>query len=270
MSTPCVTVQSPRHDPAVWEDIWNRDVPIARDDALLERERRGRRWALVRAAVEESFGGFSGLRCVELGSGRGDLSVLMAEAGAAVTLVDYCEAALDAARARFMRLGLEAEFHRADFLNELDIPANSFHVVSSLGVIEHFRGSDRLRAVRAHERALVPGGLALISVPHARCLPYRLWKWYLERRGCWPYGMELPYSRRELGQLCSHAGFGRIALHSFGFWQSVGDHWVKRLTHYLPDWSAVPSLLDSSMGLILLAIAESCAGRQALEEKQGC
>jgi cyclopropane fatty-acyl-phospholipid synthase-like methyltransferase len=179
----------------------------------------------------------------------------MAEAGARVTLVDYSASALDSAKRRFERLGLAAEFQHRDFLADSPTLAETFHVASSLGVIEHFRGADRLRTVRAHGQVLQPGGLAVISVPNASCPPYRLWKLYLECRGWWPYGMEIPYSRGELRRLCLKAGFERVETHGAGFWQSVADHWVKRLASWAPDWSASRSMLDPWMGLILLAVA---------------
>ncbi|MCO6437537.1 MAG: class I SAM-dependent methyltransferase [Phycisphaerae bacterium] len=265
MTAPSVTVNTTAHDPAVWDRVWQREVPVVKDDAILDRERRGPRWKLVRGAVTGRFGSFRGLRCIELGSGRGDLSVLMAEQGANVTLFDYSDTALDAAQRRFDRLGLQAEFLRGDFLNDRSVE-DSFDVASSLGVIEHFRGDDRTRTVRAHLNALRPGGLAVISVPHAACIPYRIWKFYLERRGRWPYGTELPYSKTELGRRCVQAGFEEVALHTFGFWQSVGDHWVKQFTPYRPDWSASRSIWDRWMGLVLLAMAWKASDSVAPQE----
>jgi SAM-dependent methyltransferase len=202
--------------------------------------------------LEASFGTIRGLRTIELGSGRGDLSTLLAERGAEVTLVDSSEKALTQARHRFDRLGLDARFVCADFLHEAARWRGGFDVALSSGVIEHFEGADRTTVVRAHCDALAPGGLAVISVPNAWCLPYRVWKFHLEHRGWWPYGLELPYSRPELLRRMRLAGFGRVEGVCMGLWQSVGDHWAKRWLRDKPDWSRYRSVLDGLMGLILL------------------
>ena len=51
--------------------------------------------------LNNAFGRIKGLNTIELGSGRGDLSVLLAERGANVTLLDASDAALEQARERF-------------------------------------------------------------------------------------------------------------------------------------------------------------------------
>ena len=192
------------------------------------------------------------MRTIELGCGRGDLSALLAERGADVTLLDQSQAALDAARERFLRLGLSARLERSDMFKACRSLTGDYDVVVSLGVVEHFRGDNRTAALAAHHRMLRPGGLAVISVPHAQCLPYRAWKAYLEFRGWWPYGMEIPYSRTELIRRARAAGFERINTHAMGFRQSIADHWCKRITGRRPKWADTPSLLDGLMGFVLL------------------
>ena len=240
---------------AVWDRLWRYQPSDRRDDALIAREQRSPRWALIVARLEEAFGSLEGLRTIELGSGRGDLSALLARHGADVTLLDASARALDQARCRFERLGLAARYVQADFLDPFDGGSARFDVSLSSGVIEHFRGNDRTRTVRAHLEVLRPGGMAIISVPNARCLPYRLWKCYLEFRGWWPYGMEIPYTASELRQRAHRAGFIRAEAHCVGFWQSVGDHWGRSLMGRGPDWVGKPSRLDSLMGMTLLTFA---------------
>lgn len=236
-----------------WDRVWNHHPPDAKDDALLDRERRGPRWACIVEKIVKSFGSIHGLRTIELGSGRGDLSALLAERGAQVTLLDSSEKALAQARYRFERLGIGARFIRDDFFNKSGSWRRSFDVALSSGVIEHFRGEDRTKVVRVHHDTLSSNGMAIISVPHAWCLPYRAWKSYLERRGWWPYGMELPYTRHELIRRMRLVGFERTEGRCMGWWQSIGDHCVKMWSRRRPDWSRRRSMLDGIMGLTLLA-----------------
>lgn len=240
----------------VWERVWRHRPSDAKDDALLAREYRGPRWRLMVERLTSSLGTICGLRTLELGSGRGDLSILLAEAGACVTLIDRSDRALHEARRRFDRLGLTAEYRQGDIL---DLPGDclgQFDVTLSIGVLEHFQGEQRTRAIQSHHDTLRPGGLAIISVPHAWCPPYRLWKAYLELRGWWPYGMEIPFTHREIVKRARSAGFGRAESISLGLWQSIGDHWIKRLRGRGPDWSNRPSRLDQMMGLVLLLFAQ--------------
>ncbi len=205
--------------------------------------------------LEASFGSLEGLRTIELGSGRGDLSALLARRGARVTLLDTSDRALAQARSRFDRLGLTANYMQADMLGGLDRCREQYDVALSSGVIEHFTDRDRTLAVRAHHDVLRPGGAAIISVPYAWCIPYRLWKSYLELRGCWPYGLEVPYTKRELVRRAKEIGFGRVDARCMGFWQSVGDHWGKSVLGLRVDWVDRPCVLDGIMGLVLLLSA---------------
>jgi SAM-dependent methyltransferase len=240
---------------AVWDRLWRATPDDAKDDAALDRERRSPRWALVVQKLIAAHGTLSNLRTIELGSGRGDLSALLAERGAQTTLLDQSARALDEARRRFARLHLAATFTDGDLLGDLDEHRAAYDAAISLGVIEHFRGEDRTRVLRAHYEVLRPGGLAIVSVPNAWCPPYRAWKAYLELRGWWPYGLEIPYSRRELLSRAAEAGFARAEVVGLNFWQSVGDHFGRSLLGRGPDWVDRPSLLDRTAGSVLVLFA---------------
>lgn len=246
---------------AVWDRLWTYEPSDEKDAALLAREYNGPRWQLVRHALEHIFGTLDGLRTVELGAGRGDLSALLAREGAEVTLFDQSDTALASAQRRFDRLGLAGRFEKGDLLGGLAPWRTQFDVAISLGVIEHFKAYDRTRVLQAHRDVLVSGGVAVVSVPNRLCPPYRLWKAYLELRGWWPYGMERPYSRRELRRRARAAGLADVRVYGLGLWQSVADHWIKRVRGKGPDWSNKPSLLDPWLGSVLLMFGRSDAAR---------
>lgn len=252
----------------VWEQLWKYTPSDDKDAWLVDREARSPRWSTIVRRLLAWFGGLSGLRTVELGSGRGDLSALLAQAGARVTLVDLSDRALEQAQKRFHRMGLAGEFTQADFLDPAALPHGSFDVALSSGVIEHFQDTQRTRAIGGHLDLLREGGAAVISVPNASCVPYRLWKLYLEARGCWPYGFERPYSRRELRRRAVEAGVEECEVVGVGFWQSVGDHWIRNVWKRRADWVERRSCLDATMGMSLVMFARKKPG-ETMERHDG-
>lgn len=244
----------------VWNQLWDHAPSERKDDWLIERESRSPRWSVITQRLLSAFGAIGGLRTIELGSGRGDLSVLLAQSGAKVTLLDISEKALAQARQRFERLGLHAEYLPADFHATGSLPVKTYDVSLSSGVIEHFEDAERTRSVRAHLDLLREGGMAIISVPNAHCAPYRLWKKYLELRGCWPYGVEIPYTRRELARRLAEVGGVSEGVLGVGFWQSVGDHWVRNIFKGKADWVDRRSVLDHAFGMSLLVFARNRVG----------
>lgn len=239
---------------AVWDRVWQHRPSIDKDRALIHREENSTRWALIGNALMKTFGRIEGLRTIELGAGRGDLSFLLASRGADVTLLDSSPTVLDLARKRFERFGVSADYVQADLFDTATLETR-YDVSLSSGVIEHFRSCDRLRSVRAHRAVLRPGGLAVISVPNAACIPYRLWKAYLELRGWWPYGVEVPYSKRELARLARLAGFDHRRVSCTAFLRSVGDHFCRTFLHRRPSWTDRASVLDGTMGFTLTLFA---------------
>ena len=267
MSVNPIILESPSAPQAagsgVWERLWRHRLAPERDDEVIRREARGRRWRRIEATLNETFGRIEGLRTLELGAGRGDLSLLLAARGAKVTVLDRSPGALKRARERFERWDLPAEYVRGDLFDAVNPGGSGYDVVLSLGVVEHFRGADRKAAIRAHRLVLRPGGMAVICVPHAACPPYRMWKAYLELRGRWPYGLEIPYSKREMARLAKASGFSLWRLTCDGFLQSAGDHLLRRFLKHRPGWVDSPCFLDNALGgaLTLLAwTANAAAG----------
>jgi 2-polyprenyl-3-methyl-5-hydroxy-6-metoxy-1,4-benzoquinol methylase len=255
-TSPAITLKDESANRSVWERIWRNDTPATKDDAVLSRERNGARWAFAREFIASRFGSLQGLRCIELGAGRGDFSALLADGGAEVTLVDFSDGALEQARSRFDRLKLPGRFVKADIFEVGNDLAGRFDIAVSLGVIEHFRGARRSEVIAAHADVLRPGGMAVLSVPNTHCPPYRLWKLVLELRGWWPYGMEIPYSRRELARRSKEAGLAVAGSHCCGFWRSAGDHVVKGLLRAsCGEWDC-SSVWDRRFGSMLTLYAE--------------
>jgi len=151
--------------------------------------------------------------CIEIGSGLGKLSLLLAMTGARPSLLDSSAPTLEQARAFFADMKVPVETVVGD---ALDIPPElegKFNLSMSLGVNEHFRGAARQGIFDAHAKVLQPGGCTLIGVPNRHCLSYRIalrmWKW----TGRWPHDLyEYGFSRRELVRRMRDAGFADISV----------------------------------------------------------
>jgi 2-polyprenyl-3-methyl-5-hydroxy-6-metoxy-1,4-benzoquinol methylase len=215
---PPAPASDPRSQPEVWRAVW-QTTQLTEEGVrkTIRREQRTLRWQAIRRAFLERFGTLRGITTIELGAGTGDISLLLALEGAVPTLFDADERALDLARFKFSVAGLEPAAEVGDFL-QLDASMRGrFDAAVSYGTVEHFAGPDRALACRAHVDVIRPGGSVAISVPNAHCLPYRVNKWRLERRGAWPWGLELPYTRAELGRIATAIGLDDWFIHGSSF-----------------------------------------------------
>jgi 2-polyprenyl-3-methyl-5-hydroxy-6-metoxy-1,4-benzoquinol methylase len=107
-----------------------------------------------------------GDRVLEIGFAPGKhLAWLAARLGAEVSGIDYSEGGVAQAQRLFEALGLRGDL-RCEDLFANDFAPESFDLVYSIGVIEHF--DDPRPAVRQHLRLVRPGGVALLLVPNFR------------------------------------------------------------------------------------------------------
>lgn len=238
-----------------WGKIWASSSSSSEvlGRALAEEERSSRFGRILGRVAEEGLD-LKGLRTVELGAGRGTVSLLLAARGADVTLVDSSEEAVSAARRLFGFAGLKGSFERADILDLPGVMLGKFDAAMSFGVAEHFTGGARAGVFSSHAAVLRPGGLAFISVPNARCLPYRVWKFAKEALGTWEYGTEVPFSEGELLRLCSAAGIGEAEVFGSGFLFALDRFSARGLLSRMGMDSAGDSRLDAGFGYALTVL----------------
>lgn len=139
---------SPFRDSIVqFDDNWKR-CPEARYNHWV----RGRPSNQIQLAFrqhwklfQEMMAGEDAGRCLEVGCGRGSISSYFADHGFDCFLLDSSKTVLETAQAIFGRNGHRATFVHGD---ALDIPfeADSFDVVVSIGLLEHFEDVERLLA----------------------------------------------------------------------------------------------------------------------------
>ena len=212
--------------PADWGREW-AETPL--DLEAPHAEAKTLRWREQERLIRERFGGFEGLRAIEIGAGRGLNGFLFAERGARVTLLDLEPLPLEQARTLFTAHGLEVETVLGDVF---DLPAElrgPFDVSMSYGLCEHFLGERRLGVVAAHLELLRPGGLALLGVPNRWSPVYRAWIAVLMRRGTWPLGTEVPFSPAEAAALARAAGGDPLEPRFGSFAASVVNHGVNQV-----------------------------------------
>ena len=179
----------------VWTGIWNsiQHITFTQDPYV---------WKFYKLLLGNYR--FKGKKVLEIGSGTGINTALMARQGAKVVFFDQSQAALDLARKTMELWGLDGEYVKGDAFDYSF--KQEFDLVHSEGVVEHFLSRRRQEILEVHAGAAKRGGKVLIIVPHAGCMGYRIGKRLAQATGTWLYGGEYPYTARELGARMKLAG----------------------------------------------------------------
>lgn len=112
-------------------------------------------WTLFNTFMDSpAFNG--GKRVLEVGCGRGSLSSYFSEAGYDCTLLDLSPDVIEIAKKIFSQNGLSGDFRVGDAY-DLALDDNSFDLVFSIGVFEHFE--DIVTPIKEQIRVLDKGGL---------------------------------------------------------------------------------------------------------------
>lgn len=127
---------------------WTRGQPVNQIQLAFRRH-----WLTFQRLLNGDEGN---RKCLEVGCGRGSLSAYFADAGWDCTLLDLSPRALERAQEAFKKEKLPAQFDIGDCL-ALPYPDNSFDLVFSIGLLEHFQEIDRV--ISEQLRVLAPGGL---------------------------------------------------------------------------------------------------------------
>lgn len=113
------------------------------------------------ARIMEPLKPWDGRKALEVGAGRGTMSMYFADAGFDCTLLDACEKPLEQAKLQFERHGLKCETHVGDAM-QLPFEDESFDVVFSYGLMEHFENI--FPPILEQARVLRSGGLLVSYV----------------------------------------------------------------------------------------------------------
>jgi ubiquinone/menaquinone biosynthesis C-methylase UbiE len=204
---------------AYWTDVYSE----GRLEALVYQERRDRAFRAV-ADLELR----TGASILELGSGAGELAVMLARAGYTVTATDTADAMLERTAQRAASEGLTLAVQRAD-THELPFGDESFDAVVALGVLPWLHSPGRALAELA--RVLRPGGFVLLSADNARRLNELLDPWLtwllapprrslrrrLEARGRASGATSRRHTRSEVERMLGEAGLAPVFSQAIGF-----------------------------------------------------
>lgn len=157
------------------------------------------------------------------GSGRYGLSFAQDLPRSTVRIVDMVEESLDFISRLSQELGLRnVQVGREDAF-KLSFPDNSFDVVFSDAVIQHFPNPEN--ALKEMTRVLKPNSPLIVSVVNARN-PHTLYKAWLKLwRKPYPYGYEKSFTKKELRELFAKSGLEVIA--EDGFYTAYGIYRLK-------------------------------------------
>lgn len=194
--------QEARHKKDSWDDLWR-----SRKRLYVYRN--------VLHTAEQYLGGLAGKDVLEVGCGRGATLLEFACRGANVVGLDYSAEALSVCRALESQCDLKGH---ATFVNgdaaQLPFPAESFDLVFSVGLIEHFR--DPLRLIAEQKRVARKGGFVLVQVPQKYSV-YTLVKQTMIGLRKWRYGgWETQYSDREISALVAESGLQVEDVYGYG------------------------------------------------------
>lgn len=130
-----------------------------------------------------------GDKVLELGSGTGEISGHLAYADRIVTLLDFSQEMLDFSEDIFKGF-LSANFYKADVIKPFAFNTDTFDVVFSVGLLEHFGDEIIVQILKNASR--VCKGQIISLVPNALSVPYMMGKSLQEQAGTWKWGLEDP------------------------------------------------------------------------------
>ena len=166
-----------------------------------------------------------GSRCLEVGSGSGRLSVLLARRGHQLTCIDYTSEGLQAARRNFAATQVRGRFVQGDAFM-LPFATGSFDAVFSTGLLEHFE--DPLPVVTEMVRVVRPGGVFFSDIVPRKFSSLRAFDFM--RPG--PPVFERTFTRQEILQLLASVDLQRIGAFPGGVFPPLWLPLVIRSKHY--------------------------------------
>ena len=171
---------------------------------------RAFRWKFWRMRIEHVYKqllkhiDMHDVKILELGSGSGESSLLLANTLTAkkIVLVDSNKMALSIAKNNLPDIPVEF-INKSIFDLESEID-EQFDIVHSEGLLEHFRGNQRLEVLRLHSKYCKPNGFVLVFAVYDS-LRYRAGRAILNMLDKWDYYDEIPFTESELSCLLNKA-----------------------------------------------------------------
>lgn len=186
-----------------------------------------------------------GERVLEVGSGTGEMSLRLAQAGRQVTVLDYSPDSLKLTKACAEELGVPIDAVLADATKRLPFGDAEFHCVWSSGVLEFYSPEERAAVIT--EMARTSSDRVLVMVSNGASLAYRAGKQNQVLRGAWAYGPEMlaPTLRDEFGA----AGLDVVTEYTVG---------AKHALKFLPSSHPLRRELEAWMDAVTRSELDDC------------
>ena len=198
-----------------WERYWAEREEI--DDVYSNEDRIQR--ALESLPLE-------GRWCMEVGAGSGRDSLVLAQRGAKVIVLDYTRSSFHVIRKQAEQLGLTVHPVCAD-ARRMPFREGDLSLVFHQGLMEHFR--DPMPLLVENTRVLHPGGHLLVDVPQ-RFHVYTVAKLIMILLDRWFAGWETQYSPDELEGYLRRADLQVVS--TYGEW-FVPGFFYRSLRYFL-------------------------------------
>jgi SAM-dependent methyltransferase len=161
----------------------------------------------IMAGIAEFLGDLRGRDVLELGSGMGEMTTLLARSGARVTAIDISPGSIAMARRRARLHGVD---HAVDFVvaagEQLPLATDRFDVVAGKAVLHHL---DVARAGPELHRVLRPGGRAAFAEPLGTNPAVAFARDHLPYPGKNPRGADVPLDYDAIGAWEAPFSFAR-------------------------------------------------------------
>lgn len=201
----------------VWEHCWDQwdAKPSYEEDVRQHRAERGPLYELFEPSLAEK--GPSPLRILEVGCGTAiDASFLAQQPSRQVIGIDFQLGALRVAQKISASFPCHPFFSVSD-ATRLSFPNQTFDLVFSQGLLEHFR--DPMPLLQEQVRVLKKGGTLVVDVPqrYAGFGTYSLRKHWKIARGKWPWGWETEFSCPQIKRMGKSLGLVPTGATGYGF-----------------------------------------------------
>ena len=195
------------------QDMWGSDAPPNIENTFRSclGYANSPGWLFIKEHVNKTFGEFGGLRTIELGSGLGKVSILFALLGAEITLVDYSDKQLSAAKVVHDYFATSAQIKKDNIFSLPKEQYSGYDIAMSFGTAEHFLKNERQSVFDSHAGVLKHGGLAILWVPNRYGVLFHLGRTarrVIGRGGT--HVVEKSFTRRELRLRATAAGLADI------------------------------------------------------------
>ena len=226
-----------------WQEKKLRDVSLE-----IKQVKQSNMTKKIHTVLRQEFGSLSRINSIEIGSGLGLDSLVLAMNGAKVTLLDYSGIALANAQQVFNKYGITPTLISSDVFSIKSSLKGNFDVAMSFGLAEHYWGDGRILIIKAHLDLVKPNGIIIISVPNRYCPPYQVAK--LVQR--WD---EEPFTKRELRGFCDKLDCEVIFIGGFGLFNYISLTISRILKTDEFAFLNTPRFIDNSLGSALILIA---------------